>query len=72
MRSTLIKDHTQRSVIIVDPQEEKRIIDDIIKQRRLPYSIQLLEVQGDKYKVRNTFGSEIVFIKKGDLYEPME
>lgn len=56
----------------MDAQEEKKIIDEIIKQRRLPYSIQLLEVQGDKYKVRNTFGSEIIFVKKGELYEPAE
>ena len=60
------------SVLILDPQEEKKITDDIIKKRRLPYSIELLDVQGDKYTVRNTFGSTIVYIKKGDTYEVEE
>ncbi|MGQ4873982.1 MAG: hypothetical protein ACTSVV_10155 [Promethearchaeota archaeon] len=52
----------------MDPEEEKRIVEDIMKKRRLPYSIELLDVQGDQYTVRNTFGSTIVYIKKGDDY----
>jgi len=48
------------------PEEEKKIIEEIIKKRRLPYSIELIDVQGDKYTVRNNFGSTIVYIKKGE------
>lgn len=49
-------------------EEEKKIIKEIMTQRRLPYSIELEEVQGDKYIVRNTFGSKIVYVKKGEIY----
>jgi len=56
-------------VILLDPEEEKRIIQDIMQKRRLPYSIELLDIEGDKYTIRNTFGSTIMYIKKGDLYE---
>ncbi|MHA1194943.1 MAG: hypothetical protein ACTSRH_02880 [Promethearchaeota archaeon] len=52
----------------MDPQEEQRIVEDIIKKRRLPYSLELLKVEGNKYHVRNNFGSEIVYIKKDDNY----
>ncbi|KKK46522.1 hypothetical protein LCGC14_0905910 [marine sediment metagenome] len=52
----------------MDPTEEKRIIEDILKKRRLSYSIELLDVQGNKYTVRNNFGSTIVYIKKKDNY----
>ena len=52
----------------MDSEEEKRIIDDILKKRRLSYSIEILDVQGAKYTVRNNFGSTIVYIKKGDNY----
>jgi hypothetical protein len=46
--------------------EGKKIIEEIIKKRSLPYSLELVDVQGDKYIVRNNFGSTIVYIKKGD------
>lgn len=52
----------------MDMEEEKRIINDIMKKRRLSYSIEILDVQGDKYTVRNNFGSTIVYVKKGDTY----
>jgi len=52
----------------MDPKEEKKIIEDIMKDRRLPYSIEILDVEGDKYTVRNNFGSTIVYFKKGDSY----
>ncbi len=52
----------------MDPTEEKRIIKDILRKRRLPHSIELLDVQGDKYTVRNNFGSTIVYIKKDNNY----
>ncbi|MFX0006063.1 MAG: hypothetical protein ACFFA7_02150 [Promethearchaeota archaeon] len=52
----------------MDAQEEKKIIEDIMKQRRLSYSIEILDVQGDKYTIRNNFNSTIVYIKKGDTY----
>ncbi len=48
------------------PEEEKKIIEDLIKKRRLPYSIEFIDVQGDRYTVRNNFGSTIVYIKKGE------
>lgn len=54
---------------MMDPLEEKKIITTIMRKRRLPYSVELLDIQGDKYTVRNTFGSTIVYIKKGDTYE---
>jgi len=49
-------------------EEEKKIIEDIINQRRLPYSIQIVKVEGDKYTIRNNFGSTIVYIKKEENY----
>jgi len=52
----------------MDSIEEKKIIDEILKSRRLPYSIELLDVQGDKYTVRNNFGSQIVYIKKDENF----
>ena len=52
----------------MDPKEEKKIIEEIMKERRLPYSIEILDVEGNKYTVRNNFGSTIVYIKKGDKY----
>ncbi|UCD00786.1 MAG: hypothetical protein JSV23_07820 [Promethearchaeota archaeon] len=52
----------------MDSEEEKKIIEDILKQRRLSYSIEILDVQGDRYTIRNNFGSTIVYIKKGDRF----
>ena len=52
----------------MDAQEEKKIIEEMLKQRRLSYSIEILDVQGDKYTIRNNFGSTIVYIKKGENY----
>ena len=52
----------------MDLAEEKRIVDEILKDRALSYSIELLEVEGDKYTVRNTFGSTIIYKKKGSKY----
>jgi hypothetical protein len=52
----------------MEPAEEKKIVDEIIKNRRLSYSIEILEVEGDKYTVRNNFGSTIVYYKKGKNY----
>lgn len=52
----------------MDSTEEKRIVNEIRKDRAMPYSIELLEVEGDKYTVRNTFGSTIIYKKKGSKY----
>jgi hypothetical protein len=52
----------------MDSNEEKKIIDDILNKRRLSYSIEILDVQGDKYTVRNNFGSTMIYIKKDDDY----
>lgn len=49
-------------------EDEKKIIEDIINQRRLPYSIQIVKVEGDNYTITNNFGSTIVYIKKGENY----
>jgi len=49
-------------------ENEKTIMNGIIKQRRLPYSIELVEVNGDRYTVRNNFGSTMVYIKKGNEF----
>lgn len=51
-------------------EDGKKIIDEIINQRRLPYSIHIVKVEGDKYTIRNNFGSTIVYIKKGENYIP--
>ncbi len=52
----------------MDLQKEKEIIDEIMNQRRLSYSIEILDIQGNKYTVRNNFGSSIVYVKKGDHF----
>lgn len=52
----------------MDPAEEKKIIEEILQNRRLPYSIELLDIEGDKYTVRNNFGSTVVYYKKDDSY----
>ena len=52
----------------MDPDEEKRIVEEILQNRRLPYSIELLDVEGDKYTIRNNFGSTVVYHKKDDHY----
>ena len=48
--------------------EEKKIILEILKDRALSYSIELLDVEGDKYTVRNTFNSTVIYKKKGNKY----
>ncbi len=52
----------------MDTLEEKRIVEEILKNRRIPYSIELLEVDDNKYTVRNNFGSKVVYFKKEDNY----
>jgi hypothetical protein len=52
----------------MDFEEEKKIIEEIMNQRRLSYSIEILDVQGDKYTIRNNFGSTIIYMKKGDNF----
>ena len=52
----------------MDALEEKRIVEDILKNRRIPYSIELLEVDDNKYTVRNNFGSTVVYIKQDENY----
>jgi hypothetical protein len=52
----------------MDLQEEKKIIEEILKQRRLSYSIEILDVQGDRYTTRNNFGSTITYVLKGDTF----
>ena len=52
----------------MDPAEEKKIVNEILKDRALSYSIELLDVEGDKYTVRNTFNSTVIYKKKGNKY----
>jgi hypothetical protein len=52
----------------MDYDEEKQIIEEIIKSRCLPYSIEILNIEGNKITVRNNFGSTIIYYKKGDIY----
>ncbi|MFX0179517.1 MAG: hypothetical protein ACFE78_04955 [Candidatus Hodarchaeota archaeon] len=52
----------------MDAKEEKKIVEEILKDRRLPHSIEILDVDGDKYTVRNNFGSTIIYYKKGENY----
>jgi len=55
-------------MINMDPEEKRVIAQEIVRERRLPYSIEVVEVNNDNYKVINNFGSEITYIKKGDTY----
>ena len=48
--------------------DEVKIINEIIKQRRLPYSLEVIDIQGDRITARNNFGNTIVYIKKGEEY----
>jgi hypothetical protein len=52
----------------MDTLEEKRIVEEILQNRRIPYSIELLEVDDNKYTVRNNFGSTVVYFKKDESY----
>jgi len=52
----------------MDALEEKKIVEEILKNRRIPYSIELLEVDNNKYTIRNNFGSTVVYVKKDDNY----
>ena len=52
----------------MDDLEEKKIVEEILKNRRIPYSIELLEVDNNKYTIRNNFGSTVVYVKKDDNY----
>lgn len=52
----------------MESAEKKQIVQDIIEKRRLPYSVELIEIEGDKYKIINNFGSEITYIKKDNNY----
>lgn len=52
----------------MDLVEEKKIIEQILDQRRLSYSIEILDVQGDKYTIRNNFGSTIIYVKKDNKF----
>ncbi|MFW9824721.1 MAG: hypothetical protein ACFFE4_17395 [Candidatus Thorarchaeota archaeon] len=52
----------------MDSKEEKKIIEEILDQRKLSYSIEILDVQGDKYTVRNNFGTTIIYVKKDNNY----
>lgn len=52
----------------MDSQEEKKIIEEIMSQRRLSYSIEVLDIQGDKYTIRNNFGSSMIYVKKGEHF----
>ena len=52
----------------MDSQEEKKIIEEIMSQRSLSYSIEILDIQGDKYTIRNNFGSSMIYVKKGEYF----
>ena len=49
-------------------EDLKKISDEIIKQRRLPYAIEIQCIEGDRITVQNSFGSTIVYLKKGENY----
>ena len=52
----------------MDPVEEQQIISEILKDRRLSYSFDIVDVQGDKYTIKNNFGSTIIYYKKGNHF----
>ena len=55
-------------IMNMDALEEKKIVEDIQENRRLPYSIELLEVDENKYIIRNNFGSTVEYFKKDGKY----
>lgn len=52
----------------MDEEQEKAIIAEIRDSRRLPYSIELISVEGNTYTIRNNWGNEIVLHKEGNKY----
>ncbi len=52
----------------MDANEEKKVINDILKSRKVSYSMELINVDGDKYTVQNNFDSKVIYIKKGNDY----
>jgi hypothetical protein len=52
----------------MDEKEEKEILKEIRTSNRLPYSIEIISVEGDVYTVRNNWGNTITYYKKGDKY----
>jgi hypothetical protein len=55
-------------LINMDPEEKRMIAKEIVRERRLPYSIEVVEEKNDKYRVINNFGSETTYIKKDGHY----
>lgn len=58
----------KRILIYMEPEEKRAIAKEIVRQRRLPYSIEVVEEKNDKYRVVNNFGSEMTYIKKDGQY----
>jgi hypothetical protein len=52
----------------MEPEEKRRIAKEIVRERRLPYSIEVVEENNNKYTVINNFGSEMTYIKKDGNY----
>ncbi|MBD3214370.1 MAG: hypothetical protein GF311_17295 [Candidatus Lokiarchaeota archaeon] len=52
----------------MEPEEKRRIAKEIVRERRLPYSIEVVEENNNKYRVINNFGSEMTYIKKDGNY----
>ncbi|TXT65372.1 MAG: hypothetical protein BAJALOKI3v1_110074 [Promethearchaeota archaeon] len=55
-------------LINMDPEEKHMIAKEIVRERRLPYSIEVVEENNNKYRVINNFGSETTYIKKDGHY----
>ncbi len=52
----------------MDVEQEKVILEEIRSMKYLPYSMELISVDGDTYTLRNNWGNIIIYIKKGDNY----
>lgn len=52
----------------MDEEQENAILVEIRSTKNLPYSIELISVDGDNYTLRNNWGNIIIYTKKGDKY----
>jgi hypothetical protein len=48
--------------------EFEEIAKEIIDNRNLPYGMVVYQVEGDKFYARNSWGSNILYIKKDGSY----
>ncbi len=52
----------------MDEEQEKAILEEIRTSRHLPYSTELVSVEGDAFILKNNWGNIIEYVKKGDKF----